>query len=85
MSGLDVDLPVYIFRQTCDEYCDHVQLEYALNWDDGKWSLYRFDRANGNLLEEFTGYGHSAYIDALKANGIVQEAVAFGAGIPGEK
>jgi hypothetical protein len=84
MSGMDINMPVFIFRQTCGEMCTHTQLEYALNWRVDGWNLYRFDRDNGLISEEYAGTGYDEFVDLVERNNLSRQSVAFASGEPGK-
>lgn len=79
MNGLDMNLPVFTFRQICDsEGCRLNQLGFALQWKADSWNLLMFDKVTGVLSRKIEGNGYDYFIKLLSQENIQIDQVAYG-------
>ena len=82
MSGLDLDAPIFLFRQYCAAICELKQKKYALQWMEGSWNLFEFDLKSGKIVNTSNGVGYDEYMDFIDKHNLTAEDVIFSVGNP---
>jgi hypothetical protein len=78
MNGVDLSLPVYIYKLECKSNGCHLnQLKYALQWNEGPWSLITFDMRSGEIVNSIKGSGYNDLANYLVSHNISFSQVAF--------
>lgn len=80
MNGLSLDKPLFIFN--VEEYRSFAlrQKEFALQYVNGAWTVYRFDKNRGSVREVGRGKGLENLPAFLTGRGIAVRDVAFARG-----
>ena len=83
MNGLDLEEPIYLFRQVCEKKCRLEQKSLALRWIDNEhWQLISFNVDDGSSRIAATGVGIDEFNSVRIAQDLSTEDIVFAIGSP---
>lgn len=81
MNGLSLKDPIFIFKFQRDPEYSLEQREFALQYMNESWTVYKLNKINGSVQKVANGAGVDNFHNFLQGNNITMNDVAFSQGI----